>query len=69
MLFYLLLIRLLISGHHLNKGSIDLENFTCYFQVIYFGLCLPGFLFQFLPFMQQFKIQQVDKLFVATVNN
>lgn len=27
-------------------------------EVMYFGLCLPGFMFQFLPFMQQFKIQQ-----------
>lgn len=27
-------------------------------EVIYFLLCLPGFLFQFMPFMQRFKIQQ-----------
>jgi len=30
-------------------------------QLIYFGLCLPGFLFQFLPFMQRYKIQQDKK--------
>lgn len=28
-------------------------------EAIYFLFCLPGFLFQFLPFMQRFKIQQV----------
>jgi methylsterol monooxygenase len=27
-------------------------------EAIYFGLCLPGFIFQFLPFMQRFKIQR-----------
>lgn len=29
-------------------------------QIVYFGLCLPGFLAQFLPFMQRFKIQRVS---------
>lgn len=29
-----------------------------YHEVIYFLLCLPGFLFQFIPFMQRYKIQQ-----------
>lgn len=28
-------------------------------ELIYFLFCLPGFLFQFLPFMQKYKIQQV----------
>lgn len=28
-------------------------------QISYFGLCLPGFLAQFLPFMQKYKIQRV----------
>lgn len=34
-------------------GSLIVHEF------IYFLLCLPGFLFQFLPFMQKYKIQQV----------
>ena len=28
-------------------------------QIVYFGLCLPAFTFQFLPFMRRFKIQKV----------
>ena len=37
------------------------------FQVTYFGLCLPGFLAQYLPFMQRFKVQQVKiQLFIST---
>ncbi|XP_067942181.1 methylsterol monooxygenase 1-like [Watersipora subatra] len=27
-------------------------------EVAYFGICLPAFLFQFVPFLQRFKIQQ-----------
>lgn len=27
-------------------------------ELVYFGLCLPGFIAQFLPFMQRYKIQQ-----------
>lgn len=34
-------------------GSLIVHEF------IYFLLCLPGFLFQFMPFMQRYKIQQV----------
>lgn len=34
-------------------GSLFVHEF------IYFLFCLPGFLFQFLPFMQKYKIQQV----------
>lgn len=34
-------------------GSLIVHEF------IYFLFCLPGFLFQFLPFMQKYKIQQV----------
>lgn len=30
-------------------------------QVVYFGLCIPSFLFQFIPFMQRYKIQQEKK--------
>lgn len=26
-------------------------------EIVYFGACLPAFIFQFLPFMQRFKIQ------------
>ncbi|XP_064614284.1 methylsterol monooxygenase 1-like [Liolophura sinensis] len=26
-------------------------------EIVYFGVCLPAFLFQFIPFMQRFKIQ------------
>lgn len=35
-------------------GSLFVHEF------IYFLFCLPGFLFQFLPFMQKYKIQQVS---------
>lgn len=28
-------------------------------ELIYFLFCLPGFIFQFLPFMQKYKIQPV----------
>lgn len=35
-------------------GSLIVHEF------IYFLFCLPGFLFQFLPFMQKYKIQQVS---------
>lgn len=28
-------------------------------ELIYFLFCLPGFIFQFIPFMQKYKIQQV----------
>ncbi|KAG7270650.1 hypothetical protein CRUP_032169 [Coryphaenoides rupestris] len=34
-------------------GSLFVHEF------IYFGFCLPGFLFQFMPFMQRYKIQSV----------
>ena len=34
-------------------GSLIVHEF------IYFFFCLPGFLFQFMPFMQKYKIQQV----------
>lgn len=33
-------------------------------ELVYFVLCLPGFLFQFVPFMQKYKIQQVCVLFI-----
>lgn len=35
-------------------GSLIVHEF------IYFLFCLPGFLFQFLPFMQKYKIQPVS---------
>lgn len=28
-------------------------------ELVYFLFCLPGFMFQFMPFMQRYKIQQV----------
>lgn len=28
-------------------------------ELVYFLFCLPGFIFQFIPFMQRYKIQQV----------
>lgn len=31
-------------------------------ELVYFLFCLPGFLFQFIPFMQRYKIQQVGGL-------
>lgn len=31
-------------------------------ELIYFMFCLPGFIFQFLPFMQKYKIQPVSRL-------
>ena len=36
-------------------------------QIAYFGLCLPGFIAQFLPFMQRFKVQHVSDLFMPEV--
>ena len=36
------------------------ESFSLYVsQLVYFGLCAPGFVAQFLPFMQKYKVQQV----------
>jgi len=32
------------------------------FQLLYFGMCFPAFMFQFIPFMKKFKIQQVNVL-------
>jgi len=29
-------------------------------EVLYFLFCLPGFLFQFIPYMKKFKIQKVS---------
>lgn len=28
-------------------------------ELLYFLICLPGFVFQFIPYMQKYKIQQV----------
>lgn len=36
-------------------GSLIVHEF------IYFLFCLPGFLFQFMPFMQKYKIQPVQR--------
>ena len=36
-------------------GSLIVHEF------IYFFFCLPGFIFQFLPFLQKYKIQQVSR--------
>ena len=42
---------------------LRLDDHKCMFflcvQVVYFGLCLPGFCAQFLPFMRKYKIQEV----------
>ncbi|KJE96882.1 C-4 methylsterol oxidase [Capsaspora owczarzaki ATCC 30864] len=64
----------LSSARYAEMGAFEAcwtwmtDNFTEYqiatwgslilHQVIYFGLCLPGFLFQFLPFMRRYKLQQ-----------
>ena len=37
-------------------------------ELIYFLFCLPGFLFQFMPFMQKYKIQQVCVWFLVVLN-
>lgn len=29
-------------------------------ELVYFLFCLPGFMFQFMPFIQKYKIQQVS---------
>ncbi|KAJ8399295.1 hypothetical protein AAFF_G00413330 [Aldrovandia affinis] len=42
-------------------GSLIVHEF------IYFLFCLPGFIFQFLPFMQKYKIQQVGTDFTRNV--
>lgn len=52
-----------------NAWGYMLDNYTKFqiatwgslfvHEFIYFLFCLPGFLFQFLPFMQKYKIQQV----------
>ena len=42
-------------------GSVIMQLCTnLQLQIAYFGLCLPGFIAQFLPFMQKFKIQSVS---------
>lgn len=53
-----------------NAWGYMLDNYTKFqiatwgslfvHEFIYFLFCLPGFLFQFLPFMQKYKIQQVS---------
>lgn len=43
-------------------GSLIVHEF------IYFLFCLPGFIFQFLPFMQKYKIQAVCTGFVFLLN-
>jgi len=42
---------------HYTKFQIATWGSLIVHEVVYFGLCLPGFLFQFLPFMKRFKIQ------------
>lgn len=44
--------------NHYSKFTIATIFSGILHEVVYFGLCLPGFLAQFLPFMQRFKIQQ-----------
>ena len=31
-------------------------------EVLYYLLCLPGFLFQFIPYMKKYKIQKVSMI-------
>ena len=38
-------------------------HFVSCVQIVYFALCLPGFLFQFVPAMRKYKIQKVDSRF------
>lgn len=52
-----------------NAWNYMLDNYTKFqiatwgsllvHEVSYFLLCVPGFLFQFIPYMQKYKIQQV----------
>ncbi|KAM6440924.1 methylsterol monooxygenase 1-like [Liasis olivaceus] len=41
-----------------TRFQIASVGFFLFYELFYFLLCLPGFLFQFIPYMQQFKIQQ-----------
>ncbi|XP_044152938.1 methylsterol monooxygenase 1-like [Bufo gargarizans] len=57
-----------LQGPFKNAWTYMLDNYTKFqiatwgslivHELIYFLFCLPGFLFQFIPFMQRFKIQQ-----------
>ncbi|KAM4050502.1 methylsterol monooxygenase 1 [Anomaloglossus baeobatrachus] len=57
-----------LQGPFKHAWTYMLDNYTKFqiatwgslivHELIYFLLCLPGFLFQFIPFMQRFKIQQ-----------
>lgn len=52
-----------------NAWNYMLDNYTKFqiatwgsllvHEVSYFLLCVPGFIFQFIPYMQKYKIQQV----------
>lgn len=51
------------SGYNYLLDNYSPFTITTWFsvilhEVVYFGLCLPGFLAQFIPFMKRFKIQQ-----------
>jgi len=41
-----------------TKFQIATWGNIMFHEITYFGLCAPAFLFQFLPFMRRFKIQQ-----------
>ncbi|ESN93554.1 hypothetical protein HELRODRAFT_180871 [Helobdella robusta] len=41
-----------------SKYTIAVYGSLIVHEVVYFGLCLPSFLFQFIPFMRRFKIQK-----------
>jgi hypothetical protein len=52
----------LTCSHYSNQSvnqPVALYQNKKYFtlQIVYFGACLPALIFQFLPFMHQFKIQ------------
>ncbi|XP_078580558.1 methylsterol monooxygenase 1-like [Branchiostoma floridae x Branchiostoma japonicum] len=43
---------------HYTEYQIATWGSLFFHEVTYFLICLPGFLYQFLPFMQKYKIQQ-----------
>ncbi|XP_055327770.1 methylsterol monooxygenase 1-like [Paramacrobiotus metropolitanus] len=41
-----------------TKFQISVFGSVLVHEIVYFGACLPAFMFQFIPFMQRFKIQR-----------
>lgn len=46
-----------MRGHYTDFQIATIGSVLCH-EVVYFGLCLPGFIFQFIPAMQRYKIQK-----------